>query len=131
MRVQTPPNCEAYESGIRSLEAAILRRFATIITSGMNTATAAVLLTNAEMHGDGPHDHHQRGEVAPAEADHELPDDSRGAGLLQARAQDEHGPDRYRRWIAEAGDSLLGRHQSEQEQHAQDKQRHEVDRVLL
>ena len=108
-----------------------MRRLATIITSGMNTATAAVLLTNAEMHGDGAHDHHQRREVAAPKAHHQLADDRRGAGLLQAGAEDEHRADGHRRRVAEAGDALGRRHQPERQQYAEHQQGDEIDRVLL
>ena len=49
IKVQTPPNWAAYESGISRREGAILRRRAATRTSGRNTATAAVLFMNAEI----------------------------------------------------------------------------------
>ena len=48
IKVQTPPNCAAYDSGMRNFDGGRLLATAAAMISGRNTATAAVLLMNAE-----------------------------------------------------------------------------------
>ena len=66
-----------------------------------------------------------------AETHHEAAYCRRGAGLLKACTQDEHGGHRERRRIAESGKPLLRRNQAQEEQGAQTEQCHHVERVLL
>src|SRR5690606_21790011 len=48
IRVHTPPNWAAYDSGIRNFDGGSLLATAAAMISGRNTATAAVLLMNAD-----------------------------------------------------------------------------------
>ena len=51
-RVHTPPNCEAYESGISIFEGACRIAVDAAMTRGRKTATMAVLLMKAEVAAD-------------------------------------------------------------------------------
>ena len=132
MRVQTPPNIEANDSGIRSLEGLTLMSWAMPMTMGMKMATTAVWLTNADRTPTVSINTMSASQkLRLADPGNGPANEVDGAGLEQPGAQHEQGGDGNSRTVAETGESFARRDDAAQQEDCHDEYRHQVDRQLL